>query len=1104
LNFIRAVVNCKWQTPKINTTPLNRRNLIMDILPSDTNLIFPHILRVNASAGSGKTYLLAMRFVQFLLSDRIPQNGLENLIAITFTKEATAEMKRRVLKLLKKAAFGDNETIIALSGLIALKKDDIQQKALNAVDGIISSYDKWQIKTIDSFLYRLVQAAPYELGLSQQEELDEFPQPFYEAALDRLLVSAQHKQALSNLLHDVVLHYLSFQNRGSWWPRDAILQELKNLYELEGVYGADFQEGRDGCNAHTLAGELSYKAGEILKMAEGQGIKLRKDASKAINKLEAGDIQDGLSSKYLAQDDPAALLSKGVAYSCAFKSAWGELRKLAGEYVVSRAREDALPYIRLLASWKRGLSWVKGRSRRLFFSDITRYVKKMHDELIATELTFCLGDSLFHYLIDEFQDTSLIQWQGLAPFIENALSQGGTLFCVGDVKQILYRWRGSDRGVFEQGPEDLARVVRGGVMDFDLRYNWRSEKIIVDFVSRVFDPGNLMAWVAGEDDGPHVLTAGDVSFFSGAAQRLPPDYERERDGGFVIIEHLEGAAGADDALDKTKIWLVNLLKEDVLRRFRRQDVFVLVRDNSQVSALTQAISQAGIPVLSSRQMDIRQDGIVQEIIQILRFLDNPMDDCALAAVLTGQIFEVEWMKTADSSPWEFLEDMGPARVGPLYKKVMEALPVFWDAALKEFTVFAAYLTPYELAASIIKRFEMWTRFAPHRSAMEHLLEILHKKSLDTELSAILSWIEQGPDEPFILKEDGQADAVRVMTVHKAKGLQSKVVILPFAGLALKRHGTRLIDLDGDGLKVLNISGRLKDVSSKVKSLYRSEEAKAWLDELNVFYVAATRAREELHMLVSQKIGSSRNRLPSLLAAAFPDKQGAVIRLGCPKTDQKDPSASDRDRTEAESADIPWQSVDDASGPYHTVSPRGCAWPFLLKKKPLALLTGARRNASRFGDAVHRLLSFIDRPLNIYCEASELETYLREILEKNLAVYPELAMDQSSDIDLAVIARTICSPLAKPLFWPEADADIFVEMEMADETGGISRVDRLVKTDSSILIGEFKTAGVRHEADIEQIKRYIRLFSRAYSDHAVKGLLIYLELGEVIEIMPTDR
>ncbi|MGQ9500242.1 MAG: UvrD-helicase domain-containing protein [Dissulfurimicrobium sp.] len=1074
------------------------------MLPSDTNLDFPHILRVNASAGSGKTYLLAMRFVQFLLSDRIPQNALKNLIAITFTKEATAEMKRRVLKLLKKAAFGDNETIIALSDLIALKKDNIRQKALNAVDEIISFYDKWQIKTIDSFLYRLVQAAPYELGLSQQEELDESPQPFYEAALDRLLVSAQHKQTLSNLLKDVVLHYLAFQNRVSWWPRDAILQELKDLYELEGVYGADFQEGHNECSTRALAEKLSRKAGEILKMAEGQGIKFRKDALKAINKLETGDILGGLSSKYLAQDNPEALLSKGVAYSCAFESAWGELRKLAGEYVVSRAREDALPYIRLLSFWKNELSWVKRRSRRLFFSDITRYVKKMHDEFIAPELAFRLGDNLFHYLIDEFQDTSLIQWQGLAPFIENALSQGGTLFCVGDVKQILYRWRGSDRDVFEQAPKDLAKVVSGGVLDFNLQYNWRSEKIILDFVSRVFDPENIMAWAAREHDGPNVLTAEDVSFFSGAAQRLPPDYEHERNGGFVRIEHLEETSGADDTLDKTKIWLVNLLKEDVLRRFQHQDVFVLVRDNSQVSALTQAISQAGIPVLSNRQMDIRQDSIVQEIIQLLRFFDNPMDNCALSAVLTGQIFEVEWKKSTDLSPWEFLEDIGPARITPLYRQVMEALPAFWNATLKEFIFLTAYLTPYELAASIIKRFEMWTRFALHQSAMKHLLEILHKKSLDTELSAILSWIEQGPDEPFILKEDGEADAIRVMTVHKAKGLQSKVVIMPFAGLALKRHETRVIDLDGDRLTALNISGRLKDVSSKLKNIYRSEEARAWLDELNVFYVAVTRAREELHMLVSPKIGSSRNRLSNLLAAAFPDKEGAVICLGYPKTDQQETSTTDEDSTKEEMTDISWQSGDDASGQYHIVPPHVRAWPFLLKKKPLALLTNARRNASRFGDTVHRLLSLIDRPLNIYCETDELEAYLREISEKNLAIYPELAIVQSSDIDLARIARTICSPLAKSLFWTKADADIFIEMDIADETGEISRVDRVVKMDSSILIGEFKTAGVRHEADIEQLKRYIRLFSEVYSDHAVKGLLIYLELGEVIEIMPTDR
>lgn len=1074
----------------------------MNLLPSDKELRFPHILRVNASAGSGKTYLLAMRFVQFLLSDIIKNSGLENLLAITFAREATAEMKRRVLGLLKKAAFGDNETITALSSLVTLK-EDIKKRASCAVDEIISSYDKWQIKTIDSFLYRLIQAAPYELGLSQREELYESPQPFYEAAFDRMLVNARNERALNDRLVAFINHYLSFQNRESWWPRNTILKEFENLLKIEEGYGIAFYVGGDNKNTYILAEKLMSKAGEIIKIVDEQGIEIHQNARKAIVKLKAGDILHGLESNYLKKDNPAALVTKKGRCTEDFASAWRELKELAEGYVVSRAKEDALPYIKLFDSWKEALSLIKKRSQCLFFGDIARYAKKMHDEFIVPELVFRLGDRLFHYLIDEFQDTSIIQWQVLSPLIENALSQGGTLFCVGDVKQILYRWRGSNRGVFEQGPVDLAKIVEGGVMDFNLLYNWRSEKAILDFVSKVFDPENLKTWAGiEENNGPYALMREDISYFSGAAQQLPANHEHERDGGFVNIKYLEEAA-KDDLLDKAKAWLVDLLKNDVLRRFRHKDVFVLVRNREHEKIFTQAIAQEGIPVLSNRQMDIRQDEIVNEIIQMLRFFDNPMDDCALSIILTGRILEFEWKKETNSDPWNFLEDMGVAMdVGtPLYIRLQKEFQGFWDAILRQFIATAAHLAPYELTASIIKRFEIWERFAPHRPAVEHFLELLHKKSLDAELSAVISWIEQRHEKLFVLNRNEEADAVRVMTIHKAKGLQAKVVIIPFAGLTSNMKGVKIINVDEEknGLEVLNMpKKKLIDISPKLKNLYSSEEAGIWLDELNVFYVAATRARKELHILVPPKIGKNKNRLPDLFATAF----NGDICLGSPMSNQNDLAATDGNKADMKLLDIPCRSDNDALNPYN-ISQCGRTWPSLIKKRPSTLITGTRRNASKLGDAIHRLLSFIDKPLKIDCKPGDLEAYLKDILDKNAAIYPELTQGQSSYIDLSRIAKTLCSSLARPLFWVETNTDIFVEMEIADETGEVSRVDRLVRTDSTILIGEFKTAGIKHDADIEQIKRYTRLFSEISPNRDIKGLLIYLELGEIIEIKTQD-
>ncbi|MBW1719752.1 MAG: UvrD-helicase domain-containing protein, partial [Deltaproteobacteria bacterium] len=130
------------------------------MLPSDRELSFPHALRAEASAGSGKTFLLACRFVQFLLSEKIPRSRLKNLLAITFTNEATAEMRKRILELLKQAAFEEKKAMEVLYPLLDLSQKRMKELALKQIDEILAGYDEWQVRTIDSFIYRLIQAAP--------------------------------------------------------------------------------------------------------------------------------------------------------------------------------------------------------------------------------------------------------------------------------------------------------------------------------------------------------------------------------------------------------------------------------------------------------------------------------------------------------------------------------------------------------------------------------------------------------------------------------------------------------------------------------------------------------------------------------------------------------------------------------------------------------------------------------------------------------------------------------------------------------------------------------------------------------------------------------
>ena len=1048
------------------------------LLPSDADMGFPHILRVKASAGAGKTYLLAMRFVQFLLSDKIPHNRLGNLLAVTFTREATAEMKRRVLRLLKHAALGEEKTAAELAALVKMSGDQIMRKAAGAVDEIILNYDRWQVKTIDSFLYMLVQAASSEMGLSRYEELDEFPDPFYAMALDRLLVRASSDGRLFDMFQDVIKHYLFFQEGGSWWPRDSLIKELVELYEIESVYGAGFYAAKTGVSSSVLKKWLADGAQEMVRIMDVQGLKPRKDALKAIEKVASGDIDAGLSSVYWTKDDPCALFLKGANVTEDMAEVWRRLRELAGEYSFSRAQEDALPYIRLLGRWKDGLDRLKRRSRALFFSDIARYVKKMHDGFIVPEIVFRLGERICHYLIDEFQDTSRIQWQGLRPLIENALSQGGSLFCVGDVKQLLYRWRGSDSYVFEHGPEGFGS---SRVHDLTLKYNWRSEKTIVDFVARVFDPANLRKWARDQNWGPQSLAADDFSCFSGAAQEVPPELGDKRAGGFVRIDFMDCGKDAGLPLDMAAQLLPGAVN-NILERHDPADILILARDKGQVGLFTQTLCNCGIPALSDRQMDVRQDPVVRELVQCLFFLDNPLDESALSVLVTGRIFEHIWQKSMSCSPWEFLERHGSGRGRPLYRAVMAEAADFWNVALKEPFGLAGYLAPYEIAAFMLKRFDVDTRFPGHQAAVRHFLELLCKKGLESGLTDTIGWIKNGPDDPFVL-EAANADAVRIMTIHKAKGLQARVVVIPFAGLASRTYGNRFVEFGENGLLALKITGNGKEPSPRLKKIYEQEEERAWLDELNVLYVALTRAREELHLFVPAKLGQMKNRLPGLLAPFAPLAAGAVT-FGTPNA--RTPLKARRSE----------RGVSAERGVVRSGAHYDGPWAIYINKRPKVPLTGQIREAARFGDEVHRLLSRIGGAVPVQRDPQEVEVFLSGILGELRPIHPD-SFD-IADVDLAGISKLICHQLAAPLFWPEGRADIFVEMEMADEAGGLFRMDRVVKTDKHILIGEFKTTAVEdvRDKDIEQVRGYMRLFSRACPGRAVRGLILYFALGRV--------
>ncbi|MCK4426733.1 MAG: UvrD-helicase domain-containing protein, partial [Deltaproteobacteria bacterium] len=352
-----------------------------------------------------------------------------------------------------------------------------------------------------------------------------------------------------------------------------------------------------------LAMELSGSAQGFLDKADANGLKLKTYSYKALSGVAPEDLPKALSLKAWEKADLKDLCLKGASVSKDLSVEWKALRTLAGAYAETRALEISGPYLKLLVPWREQLSDLKSGSRSIFLSDINSLARRLLAEFVLPEVIFRLGDRLYHFLLDEFQDTSSLQWKNLFPLIDNAVAQGGSLFCVGDRKQLLYRWRGSDLEVFQNGPEAFGSLGDTGLVDLILPYNWRSREVLLKFVAQVFERGNLERWTKEESAISDVLDPGYVvNVFPGAAQELPPAHAISHKGGMVRVEILSQEGRSEEVKEESKLSLVKLLKGDVLTRHSPRDVLVLVRDNQDVQDFSHGLISANIPVFSHRQL----------------------------------------------------------------------------------------------------------------------------------------------------------------------------------------------------------------------------------------------------------------------------------------------------------------------------------------------------------------------------------------------------------------------------------------------------------------------------------------------------------------------
>jgi len=1072
---------------------------------------------VEASAGSGKTSALAKRYVQLSLYLTAVQSvPIQSILAITFTNKATLEMKSRILDFFKRIALKqlkpyEAEDIIKPLGLDENRASSL---AFGLMNDVIRQYHYFQVRTIDSFVNILLVGCSFKIGLSARFKIKRNAKEYLQLGLDELLDQANSDGKVAKLFADFVRQYLFLENRSGWFPREDLLKVISELFRQYNTYQKPLLVYPDaptklGVGIPTERSDrwdpFSRKRKIYVLMQELKGLCPLQTNKKFLDHLgyllreDSGifDVDD-LKAYFSQEDFP---VNKGGEISSQLESLWrkllGEIRELAS----LEARSMFNPYVVLFEKVFSCFGRLSRRDDVLFLEELNRKAALLFEDNLVTveELYFRLAARLQHYLIDEFQDTSLNQWRNLALMVEEALGSGGSLFYVGDKKQAIYAFRGGDSRLFDALQIQLAGFH---VQTTSLDKNYRSCPEIIKFNNRVFSLDNLQAFLQRRLEDSNKFKRHDIHFSGSDFEKVANTFGSARQspgkdlgGGVVRVTYLEGRLKQERAT-QVRQKLIPLIK-DICQRFALRDVAILTRGNDEVEEITQWLLQEGIYASSERSSDIKSNPLMAELMSLLRFLYSPVDNNAFARVCLGEL-----MPRATGIEPQVLRDFlfDCARLKNVkelyfYRHFRDAFPQVWKDFFEDFFLRAGVYPLYELTAGIIRRFGCEKHFPHYQGFFMHLLELVKMQEVEScDLSHFLDYYENLEGEDRFVPM-AQFDAIKVLTVHKAKGLEFPVAIVPYLEMDIKagsggRDGSQayMLDIQDEGLSLIRLKESYRQFCPELQARYEQEYKKAFLVELNTAYVALTRAIEELYVFVPSRAGNTVNPamflIPEdILCCGIPAKRPAAHEHI--ETHQKiKPFVSD-----------PWSG---------------------LQEEFLNQLAKSAKSA-RKGTFYHALLMHIG-----YINESNIEQELKKVWESACRFFPPPGAQEKI---LADIRDFINRKDVRPFFYlPNkishsrsrrttvsvrfedqkhsgvnssgnlSDVQIFCEKEFVNVYGDTKRIDRMIVFKDKVWIVDYKLSLGAEGEHQKQVDEYVKLARPFYPKHKISGHVLYLMKG----------
>ncbi|MCP9762723.1 UvrD-helicase domain-containing protein [Lacihabitans soyangensis] len=1052
-----------------------------------------------SSAGSGKTFTLTKEYLKMVLKEEDPRY-FQRILAITFTNDAANEMKVRILKALKEISESEVSGSL-IFGIIAdelpaVSVETLKSRGVSIYNEILHEYNDFAVKTIDSFVNQIVSSFTFDLDLPFNYEINLDQTQILSEAVDNLLEKIGKNQDLSQLLLDFALNKI--EEDKSWNTLiDEINQFGKNIFENEGSY--------------LIEKNLDLTLSDIKKI-RGQIIAYHKNTLNRIQELAQSGLdlifRNGLGfddflygkggvfgfyeklasypedlfysdlpypkSRHVSAFEEGKWYKKGATNGASIDNISQDLTNIAKDvlslksdkyYILKEVNKNLLK-IPLLVMIKEEMDIIKSDRNEVFLFEFN---KKILDIVVKEPVPFIyerIGEKYDHLLIDEFQDTSNMQFFNLLPLIDNAISKNKANLIVGDPKQAIYKWRGGNIqlmiDLIKKNVEGLkANIESGEGQHFQienvafsgsvesLNVNYRSKSEIIGFNNTFFES------VIAQNQSEFPLVA---NVFSDYFQNLPAVPNQ---GGFVGLEFVEKEA--EPILEK----ILSQIHQILVDGYKPGEIAILVRKNSQGSEIADFLQKQGFEINSVDSLKIWKNLEVSFLISALKFLHQPDNTFA----------RFEFLQFYGLLNPKVLENLDIKEV------CVGSLSLFLEIfKIEEKSLFEKDF--YSVTEYLIEKFDL----LKNQNSINYIftfldveLQFLHKKSKN--LSDFLVYWEQKKEKLSI--NNKSENAITVTSIHKSKGLEYPVVIMPYLTWDTKpKPGSELwMDLSAldysellsetKSLQAAPLSfGLRKHVSFGLEILEKQTEL-IFIENLNMLYVALTRPVDRLYIWCHYKPKKDGWSLDGLGNAfkAFLEQKG-IFNSGqfSYKFGEESIKTSKTKLKEDDVVfDVSFQKIFEKT--YH-----------LKLKTESDFKSIEREQKITLGNLIHAAFELIktkddvDFAINKLMADGFLTEDLRTLIEQKIKQV--LENDEISFLfsDKALVKN---------------------EIEILSKGNNVQRPDRIVFVQDKVFVVDYK-AGEKSEKHKSQIQTYGKsLQQMGYKN--IQLIIIYLEPFEIVKI-----